>query len=245
MGRQAGAFAGHDGGSVRERPDCPGGRITSDSSEVLMPESVAEALWQQYGGAIRMRDNARAPVPTSSGPRRCGKCPRRPGTPTSASSGSMAAHALPWLERYLEAPREERFGSLSCAGRSPRRSIQGGSARRAGHAAAAVPRSAAESQRHRPASSVAYEWVAAEPISYMELQTYNLRHFQEHAAQLNLFLGQPRHPGRSTRLGQPRRRLSNAILRPPIWLGHGPCPERHGDPDRIRTDDLHLDRVAC
>jgi hypothetical protein len=27
-------------------------------------------------------------------------------------------------------------------------------------------------------------------VSYLELQLYNMRHVQEHAAQLNLFLGQ-------------------------------------------------------
>jgi hypothetical protein len=44
-----------------------------------------------------------------------------------------------------------------------------------------------DEQARRP---VDYPWVAGQPISYLELQLYNLRHVQEHAAQLSLFLGQ-------------------------------------------------------
>lgn len=45
---------------------------------------------------------------------------------------------------------------------------------------------------------VEYPWSAGQPISFLELQLYNLRHVQEHAAQLSLFLG---HPGHGFRLG--------------------------------------------
>jgi len=44
-----------------------------------------------------------------------------------------------------------------------------------------------DEQARRP---VAYPWSAGQPISYLELQLYNMRHVQEHAAQLSLFLGQ-------------------------------------------------------
>jgi hypothetical protein len=37
---------------------------------------------------------------------------------------------------------------------------------------------------------VEYPWSEGQPISFLELQLYNLRHVQEHAAQLSLFLGQ-------------------------------------------------------
>lgn len=42
-------------------------------------------------------------------------------------------------------------------------------------------------QAHRP---VEYPWSEGQPISFLELQLYNLRHIQEHAAQLSMFLGQ-------------------------------------------------------
>ena len=44
-----------------------------------------------------------------------------------------------------------------------------------------------DEQAHRP---VEYPWSEGQPISFLELQLYNLRHVQEHAAQLSMFLGQ-------------------------------------------------------
>ena len=37
---------------------------------------------------------------------------------------------------------------------------------------------------------VAFPWIEGKPMSFLELLLYNMRHVQEHAAQLNLFLGQ-------------------------------------------------------
>jgi uncharacterized damage-inducible protein DinB len=37
---------------------------------------------------------------------------------------------------------------------------------------------------------VAFRWVGEKPMSFLELLLYTMRHVQEHAAQLNLFLGQ-------------------------------------------------------
>ena len=44
-----------------------------------------------------------------------------------------------------------------------------------------------DEQARRP---VEYPWSEGQPISFLELQLYNMRHVQEHAAQLSLFLGQ-------------------------------------------------------
>ena len=46
-----------------------------------------------------------------------------------------------------------------------------------------------DEQARRP---IEYPWFGEQPISFLELQLYNMRHVQEHAAQLSLFLGQ--HP---------------------------------------------------
>jgi hypothetical protein len=37
---------------------------------------------------------------------------------------------------------------------------------------------------------VAFPWIEGKPVSFLELLLYTMRHVQEHAAQLNLFLGQ-------------------------------------------------------
>ena len=42
-----------------------------------------------------------------------------------------------------------------------------------------------------------FPWDSENPISYLELQLYTMRHVQEHAAQLSLFLGQHGVPGES------------------------------------------------
>lgn len=42
----------------------------------------------------------------------------------------------------------------------------------------------------KAAQMVSFQWVGDEPISYLELLIYTLRHVQEHGSQLNLFLGQ-------------------------------------------------------
>ena len=44
-----------------------------------------------------------------------------------------------------------------------------------------------DEQAHRPSSIPGQ---MGQPISFLELQLYNLRHVQEHAAQLSMFLGQ-------------------------------------------------------
>jgi hypothetical protein len=43
-----------------------------------------------------------------------------------------------------------------------------------------------DEQARRP---VQYPWSRGQSISFLELQLYNLRHVQEHAAQLSLLLG--------------------------------------------------------
>jgi hypothetical protein len=42
----------------------------------------------------------------------------------------------------------------------------------------------------RARQSVDFPWAKGRAVSYVELQLYNMRHVQEHAAQLHLLLGQ-------------------------------------------------------
>ena len=65
--------------------------------------------------------------------------------------------------------------------------------------APAVPDHAAGADGRAGAPACRLSLVAGQPISYLELQLYNLRHIQEHAAQLSLFLGQ--HAISETELG--------------------------------------------
>ncbi len=49
-----------------------------------------------------------------------------------------------------------------------------------------------DEQARRP---IEYPWAKGQAVSFLELQLYNMRHVQEHAAQLSLFLGQHGIPG--------------------------------------------------
>lgn len=160
-----------------------------------MPDAVGDALWQQYGGAIAMLDNALAACPDELWTAPLWRVSAASGEAAGASEfWSLAAHALRWLERYLEAAPEERFGSLPhAAALMPAAGdrLSKDDVRRAlatlRERCRAVLVGLGDEELHRP---VAYEWIAPEPISYVELQMYNLRHLQEHVAQLSLFLGQ-------------------------------------------------------
>jgi uncharacterized damage-inducible protein DinB len=59
--------------------------------------------------------------------------------------------------------------------------------------------SLSDEQAHR---MLAFPWVGEGPVSFYELLLYTMRHVQEHAAQLNLFLGQHATPGTSDWVSQ-------------------------------------------
>ena len=69
----------------------------------------------------------------------------------------------------------------------------------------ATPVALTDVQARQP---VGHPWSAGQPISFLELQLYNMRHVQEHAAQLSLFLGQ--HPTPDADLGW--------VLRTEEWI---------------------------
>src|SRR5229473_6201333 len=54
----------------------------------------------------------------------------------------------------------------------------------------------------RARQAVEYPWAEGQAVSFLELQLYTMRHVQEHAAQLNLFLGQHGTPGVSDWVSQ-------------------------------------------
>ena len=54
-----------------------------------------------------------------------------------------------------------------------------------------------------------YPWAKGQAVSFLELQLYNMRHVQEHAAQLNLFLGQSASDGASDWV--PRAKADGAV----------------------------------
>ena len=161
-----------------------------------------DALWRQFGAAIDMLDNALVACPDSLWAQPLWRTP--PPTefpPRFAEFWYVTFHALVWLDLYLSGIPEDDFappapfaqGILDSTEALPDRPYTKeelraylASLRRKCHATLIA---LTDEQARRP---VEYPWSAGQPITFLELQIYNLRHVQEHAAQLSLFLGQ--HP---------------------------------------------------
>jgi hypothetical protein len=163
------------------------------------------SLWTQFGAAIDMLDNAVMACPDSLWQERLWPDPPPAEFPPRfAEFWYVAYHALVWLDLYLSGVPEEEFappapfaqGVLDSAEAVPARPYTReelraylASLRQECHSTLVA---LTDEQARRP---VEYPWSKGQPISFLELQSYNLRHVQEHAAQLSLFLGQHGIPG--------------------------------------------------
>ena len=158
------------------------------------------ALWRQLGAAIDVLENALLACPTSLWQERLWRNPSPPEFPPQfAEFWYVTFHALVWLDLYLSGVPEEEFappapfaqGELDSGEALPERPYTKEelcaylvSTRQKCHTTLVAM---TDEQARRP---VEYPWSEGQPISFLELQLYNLRHVQEHAAQLSLFLGQ-------------------------------------------------------
>jgi hypothetical protein len=158
------------------------------------------ALWPQFGAAIDMLDNALLACPASLWTQRLWRDSPPPEFPPQfADFWYVTFHALVWLDLYLSGVPEEEFappapfvqGVLDSAEAVPEQPYTKeelraylASMRRKCHATLVA---LTDEQARQP---ITYPWSEGQPISYLELQLYNMRHVQEHAAQLSLFLGQ-------------------------------------------------------
>jgi hypothetical protein len=165
-----------------------------------MDTSWSAALWRQFGAAIDMLDNAVVACPAALWHARLWRDPPPPQFPPQfAEFWYVTYHALVWLDLYLSGVPEEDFappapfaqGELDSVEALPARPytkqelrLYLASIRQKAHTTLVA---LTDEQARRP---VAYPWTRGQPTSYLELQLYNLRHVQEHAAQLSLFLGQ-------------------------------------------------------
>lgn len=161
------------------------------------------ALWRQFGAAIDMLDDALAACPDPLWTERL--WPNPPGQPVPpwlppafADFWHVAYHAIFWLDLYLTGAREEDFAppapfiwTEADPAASPERHYTREELRAYLAATRRTCRDAmAALTDERAREIVEYSWSAGQDVSYLELQLYNLRHVQEHAAQLSLFLGQ-------------------------------------------------------
>jgi hypothetical protein len=156
----------------------------------------SEALWLQFGAAIDMLENALVGCPESLWRQLVWADSSVPSQ--GAEFWYVAHHALFWLDLYLAGsaegfapPAPITLEELDPAGALPERPYTKDEllaylvyARQKAHTTLVGLN---EEQARQP---VDYPWARGKAVSYLELQLYNLRHVQEHAAQLSLFLGQ-------------------------------------------------------
>jgi DinB superfamily len=169
-------------------------------TEQLIETTFRTALWRQFGAAIDMLENALVACPASLWQERLWSVPPPPEfTPQFAEVWYVTFHVLVWLDLYLSGLPEEEFappapfiqGLLDSVEALPERPYTREELRTylvsMRQKCQTKLLAFTDEQAHRP---VEYPWSEGQPISFLELQLYNLRHVQKHAAQLSMFLGQ-------------------------------------------------------
>lgn len=158
------------------------------------------ALWPQFGAAIDTLDNALVACHGALWHVRLWpNAPEPPFPPQFAEFWYVAYHALVWLDLYLSGVPEEEFappapfapGELDSVAASPAQPYTQEELRTyltfLRQKCRTTLSGLTDERAHQP---VEYPWSEGQPISFLELLLYTMRHVQEHAAQLNLFLGQ-------------------------------------------------------
>jgi hypothetical protein len=165
-----------------------------------METSYRTAVWRQFGAAIDMLENALVACPAPLWTQRLWSVPSDHSLPPEfAEFWFITYHTLFWLDLYLSGSREEEFAppapftwaELDPTWVLPERPYT----KEELHAYLAATRrkcrvTLVALTDERACQAVEYPWAEGQAVSFLELQLYNMRHVQEHAAQLNLFLGQ-------------------------------------------------------
>jgi hypothetical protein len=160
------------------------------------------ALWKQMGATIDMFDNALAACTGELWTGRLWADADPDSPPRYGEVWTVVTHAVRWLERYLLAVDESEFPTLASStaltafpeGGEPQ-TVQAVRDFLADLRAHARTHLTGLTDEEALRTIAAYEWIGPEPLPYLELQIYNIRHLQEHAAQIALFLGEHGVPG--------------------------------------------------
>ena len=157
------------------------------------------ALWQQFGAAIDMLDNAVQLCPDSLWTEPMWIDHALPPELASFTEfWSITHHVLFWLDLYLYGTREGfappapfNLSELDSTGVVPNPPYSKDVLRvyllSLRTKCQTIVTTMTEEQALR---SCTFPWHRGKSVSFLELQFYNMRHVQEHGAQLHLFLGQ-------------------------------------------------------
>jgi DinB superfamily len=163
-------------------------------AEHPMETTVRTALWQQFGATIDMLENALLACPDTLWHGRLWGDPRDPSLPPGfASFWYVTSHTLFWLDLYLRGSIE---GFAAPAPFNPDDDLPERPYTRDElhtylvHLRKKCQTTITELSDEKAHQQVDFPWTRGKPVSYFELLLYTMRHVQEHAAQLSLFLGQ-------------------------------------------------------
>jgi len=158
------------------------------------------ALWRQFGAAIDMLDNALVACPSSLWRQRLWSDPPDHPQPPYGEFWYVTYHTLFWLDLYLSdsiegvtPPAPFTVAEFDADRVPPERPYTKEELRAylayARQKGRTILVALTDEQARHPFE---FPWDKGQgrAISFVELQLYNLRHVQEHAAQLSLFLGQ-------------------------------------------------------
>ena len=158
----------------------------------------ADMVWQQFGAAIDMFDNTLAACPDELWTVRLWRAEEGPDIPPRwGEFWTIATHAIRWMERYLLVVPEDEFESLETSttltpfpeNNEPQtKSTVRNSLAQLRERCRSRLMELTDAEAQRPIT--VYDWLSAEPLSFLELQLVSMRHVQEHTAQLALVLGQ-------------------------------------------------------
>ena len=157
------------------------------------------ALWQQFGATIDMLENALLACPGTLWNGHLWSDDSDPSLPSEyAAFWSVTHHTLFWLDLYLTGslegfapPTPFELDGLEVGRVFPEEPYS----RDELHAYLVRLRQRCQTtiaglSDEKAHQQVNFPWIAGKPVSFLELLLYTMRHVQEHAAQLNLFLGQ-------------------------------------------------------
>ena len=163
-------------------------------AEQLVETTIRTALWQQFGAAIDMLENALMACPDTLWHGRLWGDPSDPSLPPGfASFWFVTSHTLFWLDLYLTAS-SERFvppAPFNPDDDLPKRPYSRDELHTyLVHLRQKCQATITELSGEKMRQPFTFPWPGGRTVSFLELQLYNMRHVQEHAAQLSLFLGQ-------------------------------------------------------
>lgn len=158
-----------------------------------MDSTVKSSLWQQFGAAIDMLDNAVRACPDSLW--RAQLWDAGAEQPESAQVWYIVFHTLFWLDLYLSGavegfapPAPFTLDELDPAGLYPERPYSKDELRAyLAHAREKCRATIAALTDETAGRLCRFPWGE---VTFVELLLYNMRHVQEHAAQVSLLLGQ-------------------------------------------------------